>query len=123
MSLWQKLIYGVDVDAEVARGSMLDQQIAQKNLDLLNRGVWTAEDYAYWQKNAQANDSSTYPGQVDDAFNDGLKTGYDNVTGTIKKTLNAPFSFAFDSIPAWLLLAGAVALAWYFGLIKKDMFK
>jgi len=56
-------------------------------------------------------------GEVGAAFNEGLKEGYDNVTGGISSTLKAPFKFVWDSVPfvVWLALAAGI-FVWMGGL-------
>lgn len=53
--------------------------------------------------------------QLDDAFVEGAKEGYDATTGAIKSTIAAPFKFTWDIIPWQLMLAGVVALFFYLG--------
>ena len=115
MGLFDKLVYGHDLDAEQKRADELDAQLAALNRETLARGRWTEKQMEEAERNRAAGAGGNIEAQVNAAFNEGLADGYSNVTGTIKSTLAAPFKFAFASLPWQLIAAGLVALFFYMG--------
>ena len=99
---------------EQARGDALDAQLAALNQQAYNDGKISADELQ--RRNVeQAQNYVDVGGQVDQAFVEGAKEGYDNTTGFIKATVAAPFKFAWDIIPRQLMLGGAVFLFVYMG--------
>lgn len=120
MGWFQKLLYGVDVDAEVTKGQALDAEIAAYQKRQYDSGAWTASEYDRAKANAAQQDSSTYQAQVTEEFNAGLAEGKANVSGAIKGTLNAGAGFAttiLGGIPWWLWVGVAGLLAFKLGLL------
>jgi hypothetical protein len=113
MSWIQRVLYGVDLDEEQARQDQLDAQRAAENeKDRAQYGdAWFAE--------TQANDERSridVHAEVDQAFNEGLQEGADNITAIVSK----PFEIAGKGVgailagfPWWLWLLGLGALAFF----------
>lgn len=107
-------------DTEIERGKQLDAQIAAQNRKLVDRGIWDDATYAQYEKNAAANDSSTYSGQVEEAYDQGWEEGKKNTTGFLsdlfKRLITDPASIVLASIPWWVWLGLGIFLAWQLGL-------
>lgn len=127
MGWFQKLIYGVDLEAEQKRSDDLDAKIKAENehdygpggpiynQTVQDRGVAAAnQQWEEVQARQKANQIDVQA-EVDDAFNTGLKEGYDNVTGGIKDTLAAPFKFTFAALPWQIWVVGLIVLFLYLG--------
>lgn len=109
---WLDSVYLGD---EAERGADLDAKIRALNQSKYEKGVITADQRDAYNANLESENAAVWSRQIADDFAAGLSEGYDNVTGGIRKTLAAPFSFAWDAIPWQLLLAGLVAALWYLG--------
>jgi hypothetical protein len=99
---------------EQARSDELDQQRIDLEKRRADLGYITPEQ-------AQANianiasQKEDVSGDLNQAFGEGLKEGYDAETGGIKKTLAFPFKFIWDALPWQIWLGGLVALFVYMG--------
>lgn len=100
---------------EIARGKKLDAELKRFNAQKVQAGTMTQEEADARDARLESETAAVWDAQINNDWNQGLDQGYENVTGGIKKTLAAPFNFAFASIPWQLWLAAAVALAWYLG--------
>lgn len=124
---WLSIFTGVDLDEEQRKQDEADAKLRELNQkdygpggSIYNKiaseqGVETAnETYDTVQEHLNGSHIDV-EAEVEQAFKDGLKEGYDNTTGAIKKTIAAPFNFTWAAIPWQLLAAGAVALFLYMG--------
>lgn len=111
MGLFQKWIYGVDLDEEQARQNELDAALARENKRDLDAGVWDQATFDRAEANRIGSRIEDVHGQVNAAFREGLNDGVDNVRGAIGSTI----SFPFRLIPWQLWLIGVGALLVYMG--------
>jgi len=127
MGWFQKLIYGVDLDATQSELDRTNAALASENAAdygrggtiyrqiQAERGTAAAEQtYADVLRRAEDNQINVTD-QVHGAFRDGYNESLGNITGGIRATLAAPFNFAIRSIPWQLWLVGLVALFIYMG--------
>lgn len=112
MSLWDRIVYGVDLDAEQARGEQLDAQLEALNRQRLDSGRWTLEQWQTAENNRQAGATGDVRGQVREAAVEGALDGVRAIPSAINKGLKAPFQFLGVAIPwqVWLLGLGALFL-------------
>lgn len=108
MSWFSRLVFGVDLDAEAARGAELDGVIATQNQSALDRGVWTQEQYDAAEANRMSPDSvtSNAQAQVKDAFTEGAKEGLDEIRGGVQSVVTTATSF----VPWWVWAVGLTLL-------------
>jgi hypothetical protein len=117
MSWFQKIIYGVDLDAEQARQNELDVQLKAMNDKALSDGVYDQSTYDA----AEAHRAQTYlpnvAGDVGAAFDTGWNEGAANIRHTIGATVDGIVVTPFKVIPwqVWLIAAGFGA--WKLGLL------
>jgi len=111
MGWFQKVIYGVDLDAEQARQNDLDKRLQAENQRDLENGTFTQDVFDEAERNRQASYIADVSGQVSDAFNSGLAEGVDNIRNAAGSALSRP-------IPWQVWALGAVALLWYTGLLR-----
>jgi hypothetical protein len=114
MSWIQRVLYGVDLDEEQHRQDQLRAALAAENEK-------DREKYGdAWFEEAQRNNDSGYvsdvDGAVDQAFDEGLEEGADNVTAFVSK----PFEIAGKGVgavlagfPWWLWIAGLAVLGFF----------
>jgi hypothetical protein len=118
-------LFGIDTDAEMARGQALDNTIHQQNLELLNRGVWTQEQFDAAEGRAATGATPDVNAEVMASFKEGAGEGLTNVQQAVKSTatdfLSAGIRGVTGFIPWWLWLAGAGYLAFRLGLVGKIM--
>ena len=116
---WLDWYTGVDTEAERQRGAELDAKLAA--LQAGQRSRFTDTQWEQMQAHlAESQGYSVDPeGQVNAAFGEGLKEGYDKTTGAIRATVAAPFNFVFKSLPWQLYVAIALFAAWKFGWLKR----
>ena len=126
MGFFQKWLYGIDLEEEQRRADELERQRQEMNKgyepggDIYERikqqrGAAAADD-AYSQVLAQdQNQDINVEKEVDEAFWEGWDEGYENITGGVRETIRAPFTFAWDSIPWQLWAGGLVFLLYYMG--------
>jgi hypothetical protein len=95
-----------------AEGDALDRRLAELNQQAAPR--YGAE----WFAQAEANRQGGYVDveeEVTEAGREGLREGYDNVTGAIRETVNFPLKFLWDALPWWVWVGAVVGLFFYFG--------
>jgi len=99
---------------EQGRSDELDRRRAELEQERARRGLIT-------QEQADANANKIYNERLDvetelaDSFQEGLKEGYDNVTGGISSTIKSPFKFIWDAVPGFVWILAAFALFVYMG--------
>lgn len=108
------LLSSIFAPGEQARGDALDAQLNALNDRAYADGKISADELRRRQDEQAANYIDV-GGQVDQAFVEGAKEGYDNTTGFIKSTIAAPFKFVWDILPWEVWLGGAVFLFVYMG--------
>lgn len=109
---------------EIARGERLDAQKAELDRAAWEAGKITAEEWDRRKLGDAPNAASTYPQQVDHAFDQGWLEGKESVkrtvagvvggtTGTVRDLIEGPVAGFFRGLPWWGWIAlGIVALAW-----------
>lgn len=95
-----------------SRGEALDARLAELNA---NRRATYGEDWFNRAENNRLGGFVNVEEQVDQAAQEGLAEGYQNVTGGISSAINAPFRFIWDSVPKWLWLVALFAAFLYLG--------
>jgi hypothetical protein len=114
MAWIHRVLYGVDSEEDQYRADQAEAALAAENLKDAERygDAWFAQVTA----NAARGDLEDASGQVDAAFDEGLREGSANVTAVIRK----PFEIAgtaagsvLKAFPWWLWLAGLAALAFF----------
>lgn len=123
-----KLITGVDLDEEQKRSQALDAKIAEQNKLLVERGLWTQDDYDAAQSRIdQANAEggmNDVTGAVTDAGVEGAKEAAakmlkapGDLVGAAGKGLTDMLWNILKNIPIWVYVALGVALfIWMGGL-------
>lgn len=99
---------------EQERGDEADARLDQLNREKLARG---GIDQAEYDRRARAISASyiDVDKEIDAAFVEGAKEGYQSTTGGLKAFIAAPFKFLFEILPWQLWLAAAVALFFWMG--------
>jgi len=108
-----KLFLGVDLDEEQRRSDELDNQIDVQNQFLVERGVWTPDQYAQFEEDKKK-DTSAYHQDVvgsvnkefEAGFEEGLQKEKNFFTGFLDKTLGS----LLRVVPWQVWLIGGVAL-------------
>lgn len=112
-----KLFLGVDLDAEQKKSDALDHEITTQNQFLVERGVWTPDQYAQFEAD-EARPTSAYHqdvvGQVNTAFGEGLQEGITKERGFLGGAIDSTVGNFFKLIPWQLWAIGAAALLIYF---------
>jgi hypothetical protein len=110
MGWFQKLVYGVDLDAEQRRQNELDAQLAAANREKLDSGDWSQKTYdiASQQLNESYIDVNA---QVDQAFSQGASDGATAIRTTVGGTINNVVAGTFAVVPWQIWLIG---LGWAF---------
>lgn len=133
MSFLSKWGFGVDLDAEQARGDAFDSALAKVNTadyspggriyNQIQAGQGTAvadRDYAAVNGNLGSGQTGDVTGSVGDEFKAGWVQGEENILGAVKGTINTvggqAFKVAFGAIPAWLWIVGIIVLLFYTGI-------
>lgn len=115
MGLWDRIVYGVDLDEEQRRGNELDARLEALNRQALETGRWNADQYRRAEENRTAGLTGDVRQDVRSAAAEGAVEGIRAIPGAIKETLRAPFVFAQAILPWQLWVVGAVALFIYLG--------
>src|SRR5687768_332239 len=121
MSLFEKWIYGVDPAEEQRRQDALEAALAAENEK--DRARYGDK----WFEEAQGNLEKSKideRAEVDQAFDEGLQEGADNVTAVISK----PFEIAGTAVgsvlkafPWWLWVAGLAVAGFYFWPVLRPL--
>jgi hypothetical protein len=119
MGWFQKVIYGVDLDEEQARGDRADAELAALNRRELDEGTWTQDIYDVAERQRLESLTGDVQAQVGDSFEQGWNEGADNIRNTVGSTINTVVGTPLKLIPWQLWLAGAVYLAFRLGLLNK----
>ncbi len=126
MGLWNYLrtaVTGVDLDATQATLNASDTRLAALNRAALASGQYDQATYDQAQAHWYTGQIPDAAGDVGQAFQDGARQGFDNVTGVIKAGINFPakwtLKFIWDALPWWVWLGLLAGVLWYFGLLQK----
>lgn len=118
MSWIQRYLYGVDLDEEQSRANDLD---AAQAADLeRSRSKYTDANFKAAQLHITADDAPHVQADVDQAFDEGLQEGSENISGVIRKPFEiggVAIASVLKGIPWWVWLSSAVLLAWKLGLL------
>jgi len=102
MGLWNWITTqvdgGIDPAAEQARQASLDAQISASNADLLNRGIWTEDQYTAAQTDLGKSDTQDIQGSIDQAAEQGAVEGVNNLVKTVGDSVQGLTSWSFGSI-------------------------
>lgn len=116
-------VTGVDVDAEQAKMNSTDGRLRDLNESARASGLYDLATYEQASANWYAGHIKDAGEQVNQAFADGARQGFDNVTGLIKDGINAPvkwsLKFIWQSLPWWVWLGLIAAVLWYFGILQR----
>lgn len=117
MSWIQRVLYGVDLDETQAALDATNAALAAENER--DRAKYGDKWFEEAQANLTANqaEESDVSGAVDQAFDEGLQEGADNVTSVISKPfqiVGAAVGSILKALPWWLWLAIIIAGAAYF---------
>lgn len=100
------------------------QEELQAESDALDARLYelnVASSYRYgpeWFAQAEANRTGgavNVEEEVTAAGREGLREGYDGVTGGIRSAVTFPLKFLWDALPWWLWVGAAVGVFLYFG--------
>lgn len=109
-----KLILGVDLDAEEARGRQLDADKDKLDAQRQESGYWTQETYDLARDQSATGQTGNVTQEVNTAFGTGFQEGADNVRTTIGGTINGTVGQVFRLIPWQVWVLGIVAAVIYF---------
>lgn len=111
MSWISRILYGVDLDAEQARGTALDEQLRQDAAESLASGRYDQAAYDQAMQHFDEGAVTDVTGSVTDAFYQGLGEGAVNIRGTVGSAISSPFKL----IPWQLWLLAGLGLFLYMG--------
>ena len=111
MSWISRILYGVDLDEEQARGTALDEQLRQDAADSLASGRYDQAAYDQAMQHIDQGAITDVTGSVTDAFYQGMGEGAANIRGTVGSAISSPFKL----IPWQLWLVVIVGLFLYMG--------
>jgi hypothetical protein len=120
-----KLFLGTDLDAEQARSDRLDRELLTQNQQLVERGVWTEDQYDDFIEDISRKESTygqNVTKEVNESFVEGLQEGVANIRNRIGAATQFAVTTPLKLIPWQVWVIAAIALALYlFGprLLKK----
>lgn len=97
---------------EIERGKELDAKIRALNAEKEAKGVLTSGQRQAADAALDLESGPVWSEQINGDFSAGLDQGFDNVTGAIKTTINAPAKFLLASIPWWVWVLALAYGAW-----------
>jgi hypothetical protein len=106
------LLTWIYAPGEQERGDEADRKRAELDQKAFERGKITQAEL---ERRSNESPRIVVEDELDAAFIEGAKEGYDAETSTIKAVVAAPFKFAWASLPWQLILAAGVALFLYMG--------
>ena len=115
MSLFSKLLLGVDLDEEQRRGEAADAALAALNREKYQSGEWTQSQFETAERNRLAGATGDVSDEVTTVFKDELKRGPQNVSAGINATLSGIVRTVVQAVPLSVWLIAAVALFVYVG--------
>jgi hypothetical protein len=122
MSLWQKIIYGEDLDALAAKDQQTDAQLRELNQGLVDKGVWTQQQLDDSNARFDAYDYN-YGEQVNTTFSDTVTDQANQFRRAVDAFISGSIGTGLRLIPIWVWVFLAVFLAWKLGLFKRLLAK
>ena len=120
-------VTGVDLAAEQASINASDARLAALNQSARDSGLYNQATYDLASANWYSGRIPDAAGDVNSAFAAGARQGFDNVTGIISDTINAPvkwsLKFIWQALPKWVWVVLLLAVLWYFGILQRILRK
>jgi hypothetical protein len=114
MGLFSRIFLGVDVDEEQRRSDELDRKLDAENA---RDAVKYGPEWQAMVRENQERDGSGYnmdvEAEVDEAFEEGLQEGADNITAVVSKPFDiagAGIGALLKAVPWWVWAAAALGL-------------